>query len=153
MKRIISYAVAAITVFLFAGESLSQNVAQVDFPGALPCPRPPENELLPDFKAILETSGRPVLLSYVVHFGSSPQGVLHLTPVIDGVRDAARQLDRALGDFLASGQADIVTFLRVYDLPKGVHTFELAASCQAAMQLSGWLTVYEIPKQGQRGGD
>jgi hypothetical protein len=77
--------------------------------------------------------------------------VIHLIPVIDDVSDIDRQIDRAIGDFLGSGQSDTISFSRVYALARGTHTFALSFSCQSAIELTrGWLTVYELPKQGER---
>jgi hypothetical protein len=145
-----AWLVAALSVVAFSAESaLAQNFAQADLPLEASCPRDGQPGLIPGLVASLTTSGRPVFVSYVVGFISSPQGVIHLTSVIDGLN--ADQLDRAIGDFLGSGQSDTIAFSRVYALQKGAHTFALAFSCQSAIQVTqGWLTVYELPKQGHR---
>jgi hypothetical protein len=148
--RVGMLATAALSVAaLSVGSATAQNVAQAELaPGGAVCPRNGQTEIIPGLKLTLETSGRPVLVSYVIGFASGPQGNLHLIPVINNIFDVPRQLDRAIGDFLASGQRDVVSFSYVYALAAGTHTFALCYSdCQSQIEvIRGWLTVYELPK-------
>jgi hypothetical protein len=60
-------------------------------------------------------------------------------------------LDRAIGDFLGSGQSDVISFTKLYFLPRGTYTFALAYDCAKAGQIvRGWLTAIELPRQGAR---
>jgi hypothetical protein len=146
VKKIAAVAVTSLSVLL--GEAAAQNVAQGDLIGSAGCPL--YDQTIPGLQVVLGSSGRLVEVSYVVGFASSPQGVIHLIPVIDGVPDRDRQLDRAIGDF-PSGQSDIVSFSRVYVLPKGVHTFEVTFSCAKPLNVNrGWLTVKELWAPGPR---
>jgi len=152
MQKVVGFVFAAVTVaVLSAIPASAQNVLQAEIPGGVTCPRFVE-EFIPGLDLTLTTSGRPVEVSYVIGFSSSPQGIIHLIPVINGIKLVDDQLDRAIGDFLGSGQRDTVSFSKVYWLPRDTHTFALIFTCQSAIDLvRGWLTVNELPKQGQRG--
>lgn len=67
------------------------------------------------------------------------QAALWIWPAIDDVTQIRGQRERAIGDF--SGQTADVTFSRVYDLPRGEHTFGRRANCQSGVVFSTtWLT-------------
>jgi hypothetical protein len=139
----------ALLIFLFARGVSAQTVVQDDFPSQV-CPGETQlTDIIPDVQIVLSTSGQPVVVSYVVNFRASPQAGIYTAAYVDGVRDTAHQLDRAIGDYLDSGQADTITLMRVYNLPKGTHVFELGVSCVKAVNIYGWMTAYEVMKVGK----
>jgi hypothetical protein len=146
----------AICIGITTCHARAQNVVQADLVGGgSTCPRQDQGEptnIIPGLELVITTDGRPIELSYTVGFDSSPQGNIHLIPVIDGVFETDHQLDRAIGDFLGSGQRDTVSLSRIYRLPRGTHTLALAFSCHKAVQfVRGWLVAKELPRQGQQG--
>lgn len=157
MKRayILSAGILAIYVGATISDASAQNVIQADLVGGgAACPRQDQGEptnIVPGLELVIETDGRPVELSYTIGFHSSPQGNIHLIPMIDGVLETDHQLDRAIGDFLGSGQSDVVSFSRIYRLPHGTHTFAIAFSCNKSINLvRGWLIAKELPRQGRK---
>jgi hypothetical protein len=159
MKRasVVSIGILATTLGVTIPDVKAQNVTQADLAGGgAACPRQDQGEsepsVIPGLELVIATHGRPVELSYTVGFDSSPQGVIHLIPVVNGVLEIDHQLDRSIGDFVASGQRDTVSFSRIYWLPRGTHTFAVAFSCQRAVNLvRGWLIANELPTQGRHG--
>lgn len=141
-------ACAVVTAAVFLGQASAQNVVQADLgSGGGICPQFGQTEFIPGLAVNIRTTGRPVLVTYVIGFNSSPQGNIQIVPVINGVNDIDRQLGRAIGDFLGSGQADTMSFSRVYMMPKGTHDFALTYSCQSSINVvRGWLTVTELPR-------
>lgn len=151
-----SMGLLAICLGVTFSDARAQNVVQADLVGGgAACPRQDQGEptnIIPGLELVIETDGRPIELSYTVGFDSSPQGVLHLIPVVNGVFETDHQLDRAIGDFLGSGQRDTASFSRIYSLPRGTHTFAVAFSCHKAVNLvRGWLIAKELPRQGRHG--
>jgi hypothetical protein len=151
-----SIGILAICLGVTIPDARAQNVVEADLVGGgAACPRQDQGEqasIIPGLELVITTDGRPIELSYTVGFDSSPQGNIHLIPVVDGVLETDHQLDRAIGDFPGSGQRDTVSFSRIYRLPRGTHTLALAFSCHKAVHfVRGWLIAKELPRQGQHG--
>jgi hypothetical protein len=159
MRRaaVMSIGILATALGVTISDARAQNVTQADLVGGgAACPRQDQGEsepnIIPGLDLVITTHGRPVELSYTVGFVSSPQGNIHLIPVINGVLEIDRQLDRAIGDFLGSGQSDTVSFSRIYWLPRGTHTLALASTCHKAVHfVRGWLIAKELPTQRRHG--
>lgn len=151
-----SIGILAVYLGVMISDARAQNVIQADLVGGgAACPRQDQGEptnIIPGLELVIATDGRPVELSYTVGFDSSPQGIIHLIPVVNGVLEIDHSLERAIGDFLGSGQRDTVSFSRIYWLPRGTHTFAVAFSCHKAINLiRGWIIANELPRQGRQG--
>lgn len=147
MTRVVVVIVSLVTLLFTLGVAgvNAQNVAQVDGTQGGQCLEDGAVGDIPGLNLELKTTGHPVLIVYTVQFNASPTGGITLWVVIDGVTQLAGQRDRHIGDF--SGQTADVTFSRIFDVPRGRHTFGLRATCQSTVVFStSWLTVYELPK-------
>jgi hypothetical protein len=136
-----------ITGLAWAGQPMNTppNWDQVDRTSPWTCPTPSGTTgdwfTLPDFDASLTTTGGPVLLSLTLTVSGLQHGsAFWLSPVVDDQRQPQRM------DWQTVGGVDTITVQRVYPLPAGTYSFEVAMSCQFLVEVTrGWLTVYELP--------
>ena len=60
--------------------------------------------------------------------------------------DGQRQPERLDWQTCCGGVVDTMNVSRIYALPAGSHSLEVALSCQNLLVVHhGWLTVYELP--------
>ena len=115
-------------------------VAQEDGLGGVDC-REQQVVPLPTPVVTLTTHGKPVLVSFQVRTDVEANTTLHYHLEIDGqVQD--QQISASSNGV---NNEMVHTFIRVYPLPKGTHTFGLVMACSGvADALERWLTVIEL---------
>jgi hypothetical protein len=144
----------------FVGNTLAttpfpRDVAQIDSEG-FSCPAPSSvfNDI-PGLVLTMETSGKPVQVSFTATVDLSSNSIIQLRPVIDGRAQDDKFVTHNSG---ANNGIEIsLSMSRVFRVTKGVHTFGVQAACPSSggtvHPFRMWLTVYEVGSDAQNRGD
>ena len=110
------------------------------------CPGPIDgvwNEI-PGLSLELRTHGKPVLLTFNILVSFGGNSIVLLRPNIDEqpADPQALWVQHSQGNI---GELDTLSFSRIYELDKGLHTFGVECDAQSGVSTTfGWLTVLEI---------